>query len=288
MYVTQLHFFAITDEGLWPLPIPPNARSFADLYSGLPLGVYSALRTFEHNKFLDLEEHLARTRRSMELLGWDYVWDEVRLRQAIHNAATAFPAENARVRFDILAAAAQKLASDSCELLALMPFKPIPTNYYEEGVGVQITQQLSRQRPLAKTADFAEQRKIFHLGVEKDAYERLIVNADGDILEGTMTNFWAVRDGVVWTARAGVLEGVTRKIILSLLTQLDIPFRLEAYPLAEIGRLDEAAISGSSRALLPVVEIEGIVVGNGRPGPICRQILNAYNEFIGRAVKTAV
>ena len=285
----QLQYFAISETGLRQLPIPPGAHSFADLYAGLPLGVYSALRTFGHNKFLDLEEHLARTRRSMNLLGWDYVWDENRLRHAIHTAATAFPAENARVRFDILSAAAsEKLGCESRELLALMPFKPIPANFYAQGVGVYATRALSRKRPLAKTADFAEQRKIFPVGVEQNAYERLIVNSAGDILEGTMTNFWAVRAGVVWTAGTDVLEGVTRKIILSLLVELGIPVRLDPYPLVELGTLDEAAISGSSRALLPVVAIDGQVVGSGRPGPICRRILVAYNDFVYHAVKTAV
>jgi branched-subunit amino acid aminotransferase/4-amino-4-deoxychorismate lyase len=63
---------------------------------------------------------------------------------------------------------------------------------------------------------------------------------------------------------------------------------MEAVKVNQIAQLSEAALSGSSRALLPVVQIGEQVVGNGRPGPICQQILAAYNDFVARQVKTAV
>ena len=286
--MSELQLFAITAAGPRRLPLPPGATGFNDLYAGLPLGVYSALRTFAHNKFLYLEEHIARTRRSMALLGWDYVLDEERLRRALHEVCSAYPGADARVRFDVLAAPAVQLGSDSRELIGLTPFTPPPPHYYSEGVGVELAPALARARPLIKTADFAQARQAYPAGQSQAAYEYLLVSADGRILEGTGTNFWAVRDGVVWAAGAGVLEGVTRKIILGLLPELGIPVRLEAVGVDEIGALDEAAISGASRALLPVVRIGGQTVGDGRPGPICARILAAYNAFVTQAVQTAV
>src|SRR5688500_12637048 len=79
--MSNLQLFAVTDAGPQPLPVPPTAADFTDLYQGLALGVYSVLRTFEHNKFLWLEHHLARTVSSMKLLGWDYQLDEHSLRR---------------------------------------------------------------------------------------------------------------------------------------------------------------------------------------------------------------
>jgi hypothetical protein len=119
-------------------------------------------------------------------------------------------------------------------------------------------------------------------------YEHLLLSESGYILEGTGTNFYGVREGVVWTAGEGVLEGITRRIILSLLPELDIPLRLEAVHVDDIGRLDEAALSGSSRALLPIVEIAGQKVGDGRPGPISRRILAAYQDFVAKNIRPAV
>ena len=115
-----------------------------------------------------------------------------------------------------------------------------------------------------------------------------MLDSAGRILEGTGTNFWAVREGVVYTAGEGVLEGITREILLQLVAELDIPLRLEAVSSADIATLDEAALSGSSRALLPVVSIAGQTVGDGRPGPVTRRILAAYNAFVAENVRTAI
>ena len=82
MAMSNEQLFGVTDEGLLPLEFAPDAHSFVDMLDGFPLGVYSALRTFEHHKFLDLKAHLARTLRSMALLGWQYGFDEGRFRRA--------------------------------------------------------------------------------------------------------------------------------------------------------------------------------------------------------------
>jgi branched-chain amino acid aminotransferase len=286
--MSDKQLFGVTAQGAVPLDVPSHADSFVDMLQGFPLGVYSALRTFEHNKFLDLQGHLARTLHSMALIGWDYKFDEARFRQALHQAVTAYPLADARVRFDILAAPVQRQGVEIQELIALRPFSPVPRRFYEQGVGVDFAQGFERPLPGAKTADFAQKREPLALGQDQDHYERLIVDGQGHILEGLMTNFWAVLEGTVYTAGQGILEGITRKIILSLIPDLHIPLRLEAIHTTDLIRLEEAAISGSSRALLPVVRINGKVVGNGRPGPVTHCILRAYEEFVAGAIKTAV
>ena len=284
----NLRLYAVTDGGAEELEVPEMISGFVELYSGLSLGTYSALRTFAHDKFLDLARHIARTKLSMELLGMRYVLDEPRLRRALHQVVTSYPAENARIRFDVLAEPATQFGTDSRELIAVMPFIPIPEHYYDEGIGADYAPKLKRELARAKTAEFAEERSYLLPGQAQDHYEFLILDEKGHILEGTMSNFWAVRDGVVWTAGEGMLEGVTRTIILSLLPQLGIPLRFEAVHREEVRELDEAAISGSSRAVMPVVTIGGEKVGDGRPGPIFRRILLAYQEYVAGAIKTAV
>ena len=280
--------FGVTTDGLLPLDFAQDAHSFVAMLHGFPLGVYSALRTFEHNKFLDLQAHISRSLRSMELVGWRYVFDEGRFRLALHEAVTAYPLPDARVRFDILAHAVHREGREIQELIALRPFSPVPAEFYVQGIGVDFALQVTRSRPRAKTADFALQREPLALGQEQAHFERLLLDEQGFILEGMMSNFWAVREGTVYTAGRGMLEGVTRKTLLSLIAELGIPLRLEAVNRADVGRLDEAAISGSSRALLPVVAINGQMVGDGKPGPVTLQILRAYEEFVAGAVRTAV
>lgn len=294
--MTQFRLFAIEDAGPRPLPVPEDATQFADLYRGLPLGVYTALRTFEHNKFLYLDRHLARTQRSMALMGWTYALDEARLRRALHEIVTAAGWPEMRVRIDVLAAATVELSGR--ELIAIQPFTPPPPELYEQGVRVAFAEGLARENPLVKTADFAAKRpatsglaQLEGGGAAEPAvspYEHLLLDERGHILEGTGTNFWAVRDGVVYTAGEGVLEGITREVLLRVIGELGIPLRLEAVSAAEIATLDEAALSGSSRAFVPVVDIAGQPVGDGHPGPISRRILEAYNAFVMANIRTAI
>ena len=68
MGMSDLRLYAVGDGGLEALAVPEGAADFLDLYGGLSLGTYSALRTFEHDKFLHLEWHIARTKLSMELM----------------------------------------------------------------------------------------------------------------------------------------------------------------------------------------------------------------------------
>jgi branched-chain amino acid aminotransferase len=310
--MSRFQFHAVEDTGPKPLPVPINATQFADLYRGLPLGVYTALRTFQHNKFLYLDHHLDRTEKSMALLGWEYRLDRRRLCRALHDIVTAAGWPEMRVRIDVLAEAAPQLGSNSRELIAIQPFTPPAEDLYEHGVVVDFAAGLSRNIPLAKTADFAAKRPV-SAGLQQledtkyeirntnperlvkgksghpvRPYEFLLLSEDGQILEGTGTNFWAVRDGVLYTAGEGVLEGITREIILRLAKNKGIPIRLESVWVTDIPVLNEAALSGSSRAFLPVVSIAGQPIGDGRPGPISRQILAAYRTFVEENIKQAI
>lgn len=283
--MTDLQLFAITSAGPQPLPVPAAAKDFTDLYHGLALGVYSVIRTYQHNKFLRLDHHLARTVNSMRLLGWDYELDESWLRQVIHTLCTAYPAPEMRVRIDVLAEPARNLGTESRELLALMPFTPLPPAYYTEGVTVDFAPDLHRANPLIKTADFAEARK--RSSGNTASYELLLVE-NGKILEGTSSNFYGVRDGVLYTAGQGVLEGITRSVILDLARQLPLPVQLEAIGVDEIEQLAEAAISSSSRGLLPVVQVGETIIGSGQPGPHTQRLMAAYEAFVARNIRTAI
>jgi branched-chain amino acid aminotransferase len=287
--MSNLSLYAVEAAGPRPLDIPEGATQLTGLYDGLALGVYTALRTFDHHNFLYLDQHLDRTEQSMALLGWEYCWDRDRLCRALDSVCRAAPPGEHRVRIDVLAAPATARGTDSRELIALQPFTPLPRSLYETGVAVALAGDLARHDPLVKTAEFAARRPATAmLGAGQAPYEYLLTSPDGRILEGTGTNFWGIRDGVVYTAGEGVLEGITRRILLGLLPGLGIPCRLEAVRLEEIVTLDEAAISGSSRAFLPVMAIDGQPIGDGRPGPLSARILAAYDEFVADNIRPAV
>jgi branched-chain amino acid aminotransferase len=285
--MTELHLYAITPAGPQPLPTPPGATEFLDLYEGLTLGVYTVLRTFAHNKFLHLADHLARTQQSMDLLGWQETLDLQAIRQALHTLCTAAPHPETRVRIDVLPAPAYALGTESRLLIALMPFTPLPAHCYQNGVAVGFAQGLVRANPRIKQADFAAARKRAQ-PANSSFFERLMLNQAGQILEGVSSNFYGFRRGMLYTADEGVLEGITRRIILTLAREAGIEICLEAIHADEVAQLDEAAISSSSRGILPVVAIDHQPIGNGYPGPRTCQLMMAYEDYVARTIKTAL
>ena len=279
-----IQLFLITPAGAIPLPIPPQATSAHDLFDHLPVGVYTHFRTFNHNQFLGLAAHLDRLEQSLALAGIDYRLDRPGLCRALDQLCTAYPLPDARLRIDVLAAPYP--ASQSQLLVALYPFAPVPAAAYQNGVKVAIAPQLHRANPLAKTADFVIARRD-HTPSRPDIYEYLLLDEAGAILECSSSNFYAIRDGAVWTAGRGVLEGITRKIILQLVAEQGYNLRLEAPPLAEMNHFSEACLSSSSRGIVPIVQIEDQLIGPGRPGPITRQLMTAYNNYVAQAIRPA-
>ncbi len=280
--MSDVQFFTITTAGAEPLPVPDGVETIHELLDDLNLGVYTTLCTFEHNKFLYLDAHLERLQKSVHLKGWDYPLDRPLIRQILHQVCTAYPQENSRVRLDVLAEPPP--GSSSRLTVSLSPFPPYPPEFYTKGVEVGIVENLHRDHPLIKDARFVLQRRPF----QSDEYhEQLLVDENGRILEGMTSNFFGVRDGVLYTAREGVLEGVARRIVLQQAEALGIPIRFEPVHVDEVPLLDEAALSSASRALVPIVKIEGQVVGDGRPGPITIQILDAYQAFLKQEIRTA-
>jgi len=280
----DFQLFAVTASGPQRLPVPAQVSDLHGLLNGRPVGVYTAFRTYEHHLFLHLDVHLDRLQASMDRLGWHYRLDRAALRVAIDAVCRSYQRANARVRLDVLAALNGSL---SRELIALAPFEPVPSRLYEQGVTAAIAPTLHRGDPLVKSADFVERRRSY-LAQEHDVYELLLVDDEGRILEGSSSNFFAVRSGQLITADHGILHGVARRVVLAVADELDLPVVLTAPSVGELSTFDEAALSSSSRAIMPIVRINGQPVGNGCPGPVVQRLLAGYRRYVAAHVVPAV
>jgi branched-chain amino acid aminotransferase len=272
-------FLAATRDGPLDLSPPEGARTAHDCFDGLPLGVYSALRTFDRVNFLRLEQHLDRTDRSLELGGSRERIDRPRLRAALHAAVQRFASasdQDAFVRFDWLAAPAPRLGTDERLLIALSAFAPVPESFLREGVGVGLS-TLQRRTPLVKSARFVLERRPHPLGT-RETFENLLLDERQHILEGTSSNFLAVEGGRLRRTGDAALQGITQRFVCELAAELGLEVSVDPVPLGEVGRLDEAFLTGSSRGIVPVVAIDGRCVGQGRPGPWTRRLLDHYLE----------
>lgn len=280
--------YAVTPSGPRELTLPEDHEDATRVFDVLPRGVYEALRTYDHVRFVGLEEHLQRAVRSLRLLGLDAELDLAALRRALHHVVSAAPWEDSRVRFDVLSGPAEVYGSSERVLVQVLPLVLPPPEAYREGVHVPLTTRVRRDRPEAKTADWVVERRAAY-PTPGDGYDPILVDDEGRLLEGVMSNLFLVRDGVLHTApRHGVLPGITRAIVLGLAETLEIPRLEESIHRDDLGAVQEAFFSTSVRGVLPVVEIEGVALGTGRPGPETRRMMAAYDAYCARVARPAV
>lgn len=112
--------------------------------------------------------------------------------------------------------------------------------------------------------------------------DEIIFHRSGIITECSSNNVMMVKDGVVHTHPANhlILHGITRAVVLRLLQEQGIPVRETPFTLKELGEADEVFITGTVSEVTPVIEIDGIRVGEGTPGPITRKIQQAFEAAI--------
>jgi D-alanine transaminase len=111
------------------------------------------------------------------------------------------------------------------------------------------------------------------------AFEAWLVDRDGCVTEGSTTSAWIVSAaGEVITRPLGrdILPGVTRRVILETLAELQIRVVERAFTPEEAMTAREAFITAATLGALPVVSINGQSVGEGRPGPVAKRIQEAY------------
>ena len=115
------------------------------------------------------------------------------------------------------------------------------------------------------------------------AREAWLVDRDGMVTEGGSTNAWIVDgEGVLRThpLAPGILGGVTRAVVLELARALELAVAERAFARAELDRAREAFVTSTTSLVLPVTRIDGRDVGEGRPGPVTRALMAAYDRHV--------
>lgn len=109
-----------------------------------------------------------------------------------------------------------------------------------------------RQNALAKDSEWVRARKVLEETKPADVNEILLVGESGELLEGMSSNFFAVRDGTVYTAGEGVLSGTVREVALECCKNEGIPVVLEAPKVSDLAQFEGAFLSSTSRLVLPL------------------------------------
>ena len=103
---------------------------------------------------------------------------------------------------------------------------------------------------------------------------------EGVVTEGTSNNAYIIHDGVIVTRHLGheILAGITRAAVLRLAAEAQLRIEERPFTIAEAQAADEAFITSATTFVMPVVEIDGVALSGGVPGPVARRLREVYLE----------
>lgn len=107
----------------------------------------------------------------------------------------------------------------------------------------------------------------------------LLVDATGHVVEGPGFNVFCIGHGTLVTPAEGMLEGITRRTVVEMAHRLGLPVEIRALPADELRRAQEVFISTSGGGVLPVTRVDQQTIGDGRPGPITRRLVQTYWDW---------
>ncbi len=183
-----------------------------------------------------------------------------------------------------------RLSPKNCPVevaIACYPFEYFNPKLVKEGVRCKISSWCRITSivlpPEAKSSGNYVNSILANLEAKACGYDEAIFeNTNGYIAEGPGENIFLVRDGALHTpsTESGILRGITRHTIIQLAHDLGIPFHERAIPREELFTADEAFFTGTAAEVMPIREVDGRIVGDGRPGPITKRLQQEFSEVI--------
>jgi branched-chain amino acid aminotransferase len=252
-------------------------------------GVYETLRTYNRVPFL-FDRHVRRLRESAMHLRLEVPFGDGELRQWIEDTVDAAGTlTEAYIRilltrgvgelsYDLKATPAPSL------IIIVKPFEEPPARVFEEGIRISLVPILRNHpgsvNPIIKSNNLLNNALAMQEAHRRGGEEALMCNYRGELSECSQSNFFLVRDGVAQTPRseAGLLEGVTRAFLFEVGQEIGITVEEATLFPRDLDGAQEAFVTGSTRELCPVVRIDDRVIGNGRPGPVTRNLLEVFRR----------
>jgi branched-chain amino acid aminotransferase len=138
-----------------------------------------------------------------------------------------------------------------------------------------------RDNPQTKDTHYLVTARRVYESLPSGIHEGLLLSEDGALLEGLSSNFFAVREGVLHTEPRRALHGITRALVLEAAGGL-LPLATTAARIDQLPELSECFITSTSRGILPVVLIDDVHIGQGRPGEITRTLASRFDALVER------
>ncbi|WNM58516.1 aminotransferase class IV [Candidatus Nitrospira allomarina] len=255
-------------------------------------GVYETLRVYQRRIFL-LERHLARLRRSCELIGlvlpiqdnaWASIMTEMLIRNRLQDAGLRVTISRGEGELGI----DPGLCPSPTIVVMAKSVVSYPAHMREQGVRLQLVSVRrnpeSAQSPQIKSLSFLNNILAKQEAVQAGAFDALMLNMDGHVTECTTSNIFFVSNHRLHTpsVACGILEGITREVVMILARELGIKVEEGAYGAADVLQADECFMTNTGLEIMAVSQIGRNPIGQGGSGEITMALWRAFQENLER------
>jgi branched-chain amino acid aminotransferase len=239
-----------------------------------------------------LEEHLDRLWASCKVYRMEIPFSRSGIRQAIMDTIQANGYNECYIRPIVYRGwGTFSLDPRSCpthvSIITVFMGKYLGDDALEKGVEVGFS---SWQRMAPNTfpaaakigGQYINSQFIVMEAVDHGYAEGIALDINGHVSEGSGENIFVVRRGHIYTPplASSILDGITRRCVLSLTADLGLDVREERIPREMLYLADEVFFCGTAAEITPIRSVDGIAVGNGRKGPITTQLMTAFFDIV--------
>lgn len=264
------------------LPREKAALNVADLAILRGFGIFDYFR-YSNGQPRFMEDHLDRFLRSAALLDLEMPATRDELRAAVRQLIERNGGGDGGIRFVLTGGYAPDGYTPTSPNLVGMayPFTPPADEQYEKGAKV-LLHRYERQLPEVKSIDYLEGIRIQPMLRARGMDYALYVDRENNVRESDRSNFMMVRDGVLVTPADNILRGITRLHLLKTARSFGIPTEERIVSVQELRNADELIICSSTKGAMAITEVDGNMVGDGKPGPVTLRLMAGYRELTNR------
>jgi branched-chain amino acid aminotransferase len=253
-------------------------------------GVFEGIRVY-NGRIFECEAHIDRLFASAKAIRLTIPLSRDQVRTAMEETVKANAFKDCYVRLVVTRGVGYLgLNPNKCPVATVIVIADTidmyPKEMYEKGMAV-ITASVIRNHPNAisprvKSLNYLNNILAKIEAVDAGVPEAIMLNHEGNVAECTGDNIFIVRGGVVLTPGTadGILEGITRKVIIELSRKLEIPIFEKTLQRHDLYIADECFLTGSAAEVIAVTKIDGRSIGTGEPGPITRKLLEAFHRHV--------
>ena len=249
-------------------------------------GLFETMRSY-NGKVFSLNDHLDRLFASAAAMSIKIDHERKFISDAIYNLLDANNLTDARLRLTV-SSGSMSLSQENKQatmLITATQLQPYPKEYYEKGVLVTLCpyrQNTNDPTCGHKTTSYFSRMLALQNAHQKRAAEALWFTTDNRLAEGCVSNVFLVKDSKVYTPplNTPVLAGIARKTICKLALRDSIELVEKNLNINDILVADEIFLTNVIMQVMPVVQVEQHLVGQGKVGEMTKLLLGKYNELV--------